>query len=176
MFFDGRRDTTVTKKKKGKKWYGAKEIQDHYVFVREPGTFYLDHITIEQGTGAENDIKDEIKAVGADSTATNSGYKNGAIRGLECQLHHPLQWIICSLHLNELPLRHLCRKYIGPTESKTQWKGPLGTALITCETLPLSPNGFRCIAKGAPLPGVDVNELSRDQATCIELSVLLEVV
>ena len=175
LFFDGRRDTTLTKNEKGNKWYGAKEIQDHYVLVGEPGTFYLDHLTIERGTGAgiadglmkwlvENDIKNEIKAVGADSTATNTGYKNGAIRGLECQLHHPLQWIICSLHLNELPLRHLCRKYIGPTESGTQWKGPLGTALTTCETLPVSPNGFHCIAKGAPLPNVDVNELSRDQA------------
>ena len=30
--------------------------------------------------------------------------------------------------------------------------------------LPVSPNGFRCIDKGTPLPSVDVNELSRDQA------------
>ena len=29
LFFDGRRDTTLTKKEKGNKWYGAKEIQDH---------------------------------------------------------------------------------------------------------------------------------------------------
>ena len=66
----------------------------------------------------ENYIKDEIKVVGADSTTIDTGYKNGAIRGLECQLHRPLQWIICSLHLNELPLRHLCRKYIGPSEEQ----------------------------------------------------------
>ena len=102
MFFDGRRDTTLTKKKKGNKWYGAKEIQYHYVLVGEPGSFYLDHLTIEQGTGAgiadglvkwlvENYIKDEIKAVGAHSMATNTGYKNGAIRGLKCQLHRRLQ-------------------------------------------------------------------------------------
>ena len=78
------------------------------MLVEEPGTFYLDHLTIEQGTGAgiadglvkwlvENYIKDEIKAVGAHSTVTNTGYKNGAVGGLECQLHRPLQWIICSL-------------------------------------------------------------------------------
>ena len=72
--------------------------------------------------------------------------------------------------VNELPLRHLCKKYIGPTESGTQWKGPLGTALTTCETLPVSPNGFQCIAKGVPLPDVDVNELSRDQVYLYRIS------
>ena len=81
-----------------------------------------------------------------------------------------------SLHLNELPMRHPCRKYIGPTESRTQWKGPLVTALTTCETLPVSPNGFQCIAKGAPLPDVDVNDLVGIKLKCIELAVLLEVV
>ena len=58
---------------------------------------------------------------------------SGAIKGLERHLHRPLQWIICSCHLNELPLRHLCRKSIGSTVSRTQWKGPLGKALATSE-------------------------------------------
>ena len=112
----------------------------------------------------EMGIADEIKAVGADSTATNTGCKNGAIQGLEQLLNLLLQWIICSLHLNELPLRHLCKKYIGTKESRTQWKGHIGKDLASCKSLPVSSMSVKSIGKGPPLPDIDVNELSRDQA------------
>ena len=109
-------------------------------------------------------LPDNLRAVGADSTAVNTGRKNGAIRLLECKLGRPLHWFICNLHLNELPLRHLCKKYIGPTESSTQWKGSHGKALQTCESLPLSPNGIQCISEGPLLPEIDPLDLSKDQA------------
>ena len=57
----------------------------------------------------EMSFGDKLRAIGADSTAVNTG-KNGAIRLLECHLKRALQWFICSLHVNELPLRHLCKK------------------------------------------------------------------
>ena len=38
-----------------------------------------------------------IKAIGADSTAVNTERKNGAIHLLEASLGRSLQWIICNL-------------------------------------------------------------------------------
>lgn len=175
IFFDGRKDQTLEKEKVGNKYYGQTRTEDHYVLVGEPGTSYLRHLTIEQGTGAaiadgiykalqDMEIESKIFAVGADSTPVNTGRKNGAIHLLESRLGRPVQWLICSLHLNELPLRHLCKKLIGPSESATQWKGPISNALSSCETLPRSPSGFKKIDNGDPLPNIDVEELSCDQS------------
>ena len=172
VFFDGRKDTTLMKEKKGSKWYSSRKVEDHYVVVGEPGNVYLQHITMDKGTGdaiadglhaavSDMGIVDSIIAVGADSTPVNTGPKGGAIHLLEQQLDRPLQWFICSLHLNELPLRHLCKKLIGSSESPTQWKGPVGKALTTCETLPLAV--FQKISEGDPLPDVDFDDISRDQ-------------
>ena len=70
---------------------------------------------------------------------------------------------VCNLHLNELSLRHLCKHLIGPTESSTNWKRPVGNALATCESLPLSSTGIRCIPDGPPLADIDLADLSRGQ-------------
>ena len=44
----------------------------------------------------------------------------GVIRRLEELFNHPLQWLVCLLHANELPLRHLFetldRASTGPQE------------------------------------------------------------
>ena len=156
LFFDGKKDMTLMKEKVGDKWYSTQKWEDHYVLVGEPGTFYLQHLTLQQGTGAaiaealhcatdEMEITSHIAAVGADSTPVNTGQRNGAIHLLECRLGRPLQWFICYLHLNELPFRHLCKHFLGPSEGPTQWKGQLGKDLHTCHSLPLSPSGFKKI-------------------------------
>lgn len=173
LFFDGRKDSTLVKEKKGSKWYSSKKTEDHYVLVGEPGTVYLRHITQERATGSaiadglysaieEMELEEKIMAVGADSTAVNTGHKSGAIHLLECKLHRPLQWIVCCLHLNELPLRHLCKELIGSTEGPNQWRGPIGSALLNCETLPKVQ--FNMITDGDILPDVETYNLSRDQA------------
>ena len=54
-------------------------------------------------------------AIGCDGTNVNSGVKGGVIRLLELELGRPLQWLICLLHANELPLRHLLQKLDGVT-------------------------------------------------------------
>ena len=89
---------------------------------------------------------DKLRATGADNTAVNTGNKNGAIRLLKCHLKRALHWFICSLHVNELPLRHLCKKLIGPTKSSSQWKRTFGKSLETCETFSLSSKGIQRIS------------------------------
>ena len=128
IFFEGRKDLTLFKEKVDDRWYSKTRNEDHYVLVGEPKMVYLDYITLERGTGAEiadglykyvkkeMSFGDKLRATGADGTAINTGNKNGAIRLLECHLKRALQWFICSLHVNELPMRHLCKKLIEPSE------------------------------------------------------------
>ena len=138
---------------------------------------YLDHITLERGTGAEiadrlyksvkkeKSFGDKLIANEADRTAVNTENKNGAIRLLECHLKRALHSFICSLYVNELQLRHLYKKLIGATESSSQWQGALGKSSETCETLSLSSKGIHRISGGPPfLSELDVKDLIRDQA------------
>ena len=84
---------------------------------------------------------------------------------LECHLKRALHSFICNIHVNELPLRHLYKKLIGPTESSSQWQGALGKSSETCETLSLSSKGIHRISGGPPfLSELDVKDLIRDQA------------
>ena len=106
----------------------------------------------------------KLRAIGADSTAVNTGNKNGAICLLDCHLERALFWFKCSLHVNELPLRHLCKKLIGSTKSSCRWKGVLGKSLETCSTLSLSSKGIQRKPGGPSFPELDVKDLSRDQA------------
>ena len=48
-----------------------------------------------------------VAASGCDFTSVNAGSSGGVIRMIEKSLGKSLQWIICLLHINELPLRHL---------------------------------------------------------------------
>jgi hypothetical protein len=53
---------------------------------------------------------DQLVATGCGGTNVNTAVNRGAIRLFEEQLGRPLQWLVCLLHANELPLRHLLQK------------------------------------------------------------------
>ena len=55
----------------------------------------------------DTELEESLALVGSDSTASMIGWKSGAIRCMEEILGRPLQWVICLLHLNELPLRQV---------------------------------------------------------------------
>ncbi|GBM70797.1 hypothetical protein AVEN_127343-1 [Araneus ventricosus] len=86
--------------------------------------------------------------LGCNGTVVNTGVLNGVICRLELKLHRPIQWIICLLHFNEFPLRHLFeRKSSGPSS----YTGDIGRNLKGCEKLPLVAfNSIEC-----DLPGID---------------------
>ena len=56
---------------------------------------------------------DNLSAIGCDSTRTNTGMDGGMVRHLENQIGRKLNYLICCLHLVELPLRHLNINFIG---------------------------------------------------------------
>ena len=53
IFFDNRKDLTLFKEKVDDRYYSKTRKEDHCVLVGEPEMVYLDHITLERGTGAE---------------------------------------------------------------------------------------------------------------------------
>ena len=63
---------------------------------------------------------DRIVAVGFDGTVVNTSQKGCAIRMFEEKLQRPVRRIICLLHGNYLPLRHLIQNLEGKTT------GPVG--------------------------------------------------
>ena len=59
----------------------------------------------------------------------STGCNNVAIHYLELFLQRSLQWDICMLHLNELPLRHTFSTLDGSTKSPDKFFGPIGSML-----------------------------------------------
>ena len=75
--------------------------------------------------------------------------------------------MICFLHLNELPLRHIFCYLDGGTSGPQAFLGPIGKALKACEELPII--AFEPIEPIEPLCFVYATTLSTDQRYLIEI-------
>ncbi|GBM19227.1 hypothetical protein AVEN_142478-1 [Araneus ventricosus] len=119
-------------------------------------SFWANFSIYEYVTNALLDDFTNLIYLGWDGTVVNTGVFNGVIRMRELKLNRPIQWIICSLHFNELPLRHLFeRKSSGPSSYTEDTK----RNLKACEKLPLVAfNSIEC-----DLLGFDSSNLSCDQ-------------
>ena len=138
--FDGRID--ITRSILDKESYTQLEYikEDHYVIVSYPGNVYVDHVAFQTGRSADitKELISVVRAKNSDKTLTaivcdgtnvNTGYKHGVIRSLKEQLLKPLQWLICLLLCNKLPLRALITKLDGDTRGPREFKGPIGQQL-----------------------------------------------
>lgn len=172
IFFDGRKDKTLVQEKKGNKFHRRVTEEEHYTIVEEPGSAYLGHVTPSSGSGL--DIATAIinylegnqadlsttRVVGCDGTPINTGKNKGSLSYIERRLRRPLQWLICLLHGNELPLRHLFKHLDGDSTGPTTYSGPIGKKLRTCESLPII--SYQAI----PLDWLeDCNEVQGDLST-----------
>lgn len=155
--------------------------EEHYSVVSEPGSNYLFHFTPETVTTEESHAEQIAKvlfswlndrgfdktvwAIGGDSTNVNTGVKAGVMRKLELHLGRKLVWLVCNLHTNEFPLRHLIVHLDGPTLSHNQFSGPIGKLLVSATDMDINPN-FTPIVVGPPLvklPDKVIDDLSTDQ-------------
>uniref|UniRef100_A0A1B6J5V0 Uncharacterized protein n=1 Tax=Homalodisca liturata TaxID=320908 RepID=A0A1B6J5V0_9HEMI len=98
IYFDGRKDKTITQEKIGSKMYRRTIKEEHVSVISEPGGKYIGHVTPKNGTG--NGIADSIwehleskgfdmsavEAVGCYGTATNTGWRNGVIHKIELDI------------------------------------------------------------------------------------------
>ncbi|CAH0562964.1 unnamed protein product [Brassicogethes aeneus] len=142
IYFDGRKDQTIVDLNRHRK----KKLEEHISLIQEPGSQYFGHISLNTSSKAtdiassilsfmkQNDVDlTNLKVIGCDGTNCNTGWKGGVIRLMETQLGKPLQWAVCYLHANELPLRHLLQKLDGHTKGPYQYSGEIGSLLGDCE-------------------------------------------
>ena len=175
LYFDGRKDSTIAMTKIGYKYYRRKLLEEHVCLAKEPGSEYMGHVcplssssdnistSIWEFMGRNSETS--IEAIGCDGTVVNTGCKNGVIRLLEGRLNKPLQWLICLLHSNELPLSHLVQHLDGRTYGPTQFAGPIGKALKHCQELPVV--AFKKIA--CDILTVTNEDLSTDQQYLLDI-------
>lgn len=174
LYFDGRKDKTMTVIHDVDDKYHRKSImEEHISIVSEPGSSYFGHATPSSGSSKSiteaivtrlklNDVStNDVKVIGCDGTNVNTGHTGGVIRQLEEKFEHSLQWFVCLLHANELPLRHLIQHLDGSTTGPRGFSGPIGRALGSCTEQPV--DAFEPIKLAQPLPDVDVKDLSTDQ-------------
>lgn len=108
---------------------------------------------------------DELIAFGCDGTSVNTGINTGILRRMEEFIGRPLHHIVCLLHTNELPFRHLFIKVDGDTSGPTSFKGAIGRSLPECHTQPLV--AFDLINVNVSFPVLNEKtrkDLSRDQS------------
>ncbi|GBM35995.1 hypothetical protein AVEN_78091-1 [Araneus ventricosus] len=56
---------------------------------------------------------------------------------MELILKRPLQWLLCQLHANELPLRHLFAHVDRTTTASRSLTGEIRKSLARCQKLPV---------------------------------------
>ena len=149
LYFDGRKDTTIVMDKAKGNCCKSTIKEEHVVLVSEPGSNYMGHVSPASGHGHSikssiiswlnsKDIStSELVALGCDGTNVNVGASNGVIGLIEKALDRPVQWLICLLHANELPLRHLIQHLDGPTSGPHGFTGPIGKQIQFCENFEL---------------------------------------
>lgn len=175
LFFDGRRDKTL----KFQSGHQERVVEEHISILREPGSIFLTHITTDDSKARtitdgiferlvdKNIYTTSIKAVGCDGENTNIGIKAGVIRMIEEELKTNLQWLVCLLHANELPLRNLMRSLLGDTKDPNNFKGPIGIKLKKCETLPIV--SFERIPISGKLQEFNTSALNTDNKYLIDI-------
>lgn len=148
---------------------------EHIAFVQQPNSLFIGHKTVANGSSEAlaNAIKeivadklipiDEIKAIGCDGTAANTGHNGGAIHLLELEWKRPLHWIICMLHMNELPLRALITNLDGPFNSKNSLTGPVGKRLTEKSLESLEITAFEAIEFSCDVLDTDYVIVNSDQ-------------
>ena len=65
-----------------------------------------------------------VEVLGGDSMAEMTGWSGGAITWHEKLLGRKCFWVVCKIHTNELPLRHLITTLDGKSSSYWQAAQP----------------------------------------------------
>ena len=136
VFVDERKDAAMTIVKVNRNYHRQTVIKEHYVIVGEPNVFYLLHVMLENGSGYKvatsvysaiknTSLEQKLKIVGSDGSAVMTGKSKRFIASLETLLGRPWQWVICLLHLNELPLIQVFQNLHGVISEPHSFSKPM---------------------------------------------------
>ena len=168
MYYDGKKDETLTTVRKGVAMSTVRSVEEHYTIILEPNCIYKAHVSPKSGTAKNvsgaiieviDNLMESIHLIGCDAKNVNVGIKGGVIALLENVVGRPLQWCICLLHMNELPLRHLVKVLDGGTTGPKSFNGVLGKQLESVQSRPIV--NFDSIP--SEQLSVEPSELSTDQ-------------
>ena len=176
-YFDGKKDKTLAVgRDENGKMFNYYQMEEHISMSSEPGGKYVSHLTPTGDSGAEigkavvdylteHGVVDSWNIIGGDSTACNTGVNKGCFVLIEKTLQRRLFRVVCTLHLNELPWRHVFIDIDGPTDSKNTFQGVIGKLLPNVEELDWNPR-FKKFDEGPGLPNISeelASDLSSDQ-------------
>ena len=142
LYFDEKKDSTLTPQKSGVGIHFVRE--EHITLAAEPGSNYVGHFTPYSGKAknifegllefcsSHDLILDSLNVIGCDGTNVNTGAKGGVSAAVEQPLERSLQWSICLLHINKLPLRHLTQYLDGVTSRSQSFSRQIGKELQSC--------------------------------------------
>ncbi|GBM62964.1 hypothetical protein AVEN_131140-1 [Araneus ventricosus] len=142
LYFDGRKDRTLSIKDNRRKVI----IEENINLAKEPGSEYIGHVSVNFGRAqiignniygfflscVDNDI-DVTKLVATEHLST--WVSKEVLRNMELILNRPLQWFVCQLHANELPLRLLFVHVDRTTTGPRSLTGEIRKSLAGCEKL-----------------------------------------
>lgn len=132
IFLDGKTDIGLGQKMIDGKTYKVTTTEKHITMVMVPERQYLGHFVPPELPSDPNISPAEnlangflhklanmkiptslIQVIGGDSTAENTGADGGLFHFVEVKIGRKLLWIICCIHLNELPMRVILKHFIG---------------------------------------------------------------
>ena len=183
ILFDGRKNWTnvLEKDEETGKYYQSRVKLEHIVVVSEPGGEYLFHFVPPEamkeekpakqvankivGWVVDKEAEETLDSIGGDSTNSNTGCEGGSFTYIEKMLGKKKIWLVCFLHTNELPLRHLIQELDGKTTSDHTFSGPIGKVLSNVVNLDIK-SKFTALKVGPALIELKqevIEDLSTDQ-------------
>ena len=131
----------------------GKKVREYHVAVtEEPEGKYLTHFIPDPKTTRIKPAKQcalalvnwlrplgidkTLDLIGSDTTPEMSGHKGGTLTHVEILIGRRLFRVMCCLHINELPCKHLVTKLDGSTLSGDSWSGPVARLFGIVECLP----------------------------------------
>ena len=90
-------------------------------------------------------------------------------------LKRPLQWLICQLHLNELPFREVFKHLDGRTSGPTAFTGPIGR-LLKEDVVARPITDFKSVSRCTELlPEEVVKDFSQDQKYLLRAAITVQL-
>jgi hypothetical protein len=179
LFYDGRKDVTLEMINIDGRWHRRKIKAEHISLVSQPGNRYFDHLTVFDGTAEtlaaalvvsidQSESRSTLTVLGCDAANTNTGWKAGTNVLVQQALNRPIMWVVCQLHQNELPLRHLLQQLDGTTQGPKSFSGPIGRQAASCTEREIVAFQPIPLYGGTEIPDFDSALLSTDQAYLFE--------